>query len=204
MLEKHNYSNFKELSNIHLITGIPRSGTTLLSNMLNSQENVVVSAEPGGILLEDEATISEHLEHCLSQIKKWHQQAKIEGTVYTRHIDGIIPDNWVSKNINLNNKQPELGNVAINNKIESNFLFFIKDPGAFTALLPALVNVPIKTSALIRNPLAILASWNSSHFPVYNGRFPPAEKIDKELECKLNETDDRIARQLILLFWSRY
>ena len=191
-------------ANIILITGIPRSGTNLLCSLLNAQRNVVVSAEPSGILMKTDSSMPDQLDWCLGQLKKWRQQVQIEGTVFTRHFGGIIPDNWLSKREDTGSTQNNksiLGNVAINKEIDADFQFIVKSPGAFTALLPILGNAPVHLYTLIRNPLAVLASWNSTSFPVHNGRLPPGEKLDRDLRRELAGNPDRIDRQLLLLSW---
>jgi hypothetical protein len=54
---------------------------------------------------------------------------------------------------------------------------------------------------VIRNPLSVLASWNSIAVPVQDGHAPGAERIDGALARALAGIDDRLARQLFLLSW---
>ncbi len=103
-------------ANITLLTGIPRSGTTLLCSLLDRQANVIVAAEPGGVLLHTEATTAEQLEWCLSQIKKWRKQVQTEGAVFTRHVDGAIPENWLkiqNETSSIRDNKSELGYLRV-------------------------------------------------------------------------------------------
>ena len=55
--------------------------------------------------------------------------------------------------------------------------------------------------ALVRNPLAVLASWNEVDIKAREGRSPTAEAMDPELARELGSLDDAGARQLRLLAW---
>src|SRR5690606_30832716 len=80
------------------------------------------------------------------------------------------------------------------------FLLVMKHPAAYSALLPAAVN-HFPCFALVRNPLAVLASWNANKIAVREGRAPAAERIDASLRARLQDITDRIDRQLYLLGW---
>jgi len=76
----------------------------------------------------------------------------------------------------------------------------VKHPAPFTALLNELVeHFPVY--AIVRNPLAVLASWNSVSLPVNKGHVPVAEWFDPLLRRTLSRIPDRWARQLALLDW---
>jgi hypothetical protein len=68
----------------------------------------------------------------------------------------------------------------------------------FTALLPILAQ-RFPVFAMVRNPLAVLASWNSVDIPAKQGRVPKAEIYDQDLVHRMSSIDDRLDRQLSLL-----
>jgi hypothetical protein len=70
----------------------------------------------------------------------------------------------------------------------------------FTALLPILAQ-RFPAFAMVRNPLAVLASWNSVDIPAKQGRVPKAEIYDQDLVHRMSSIDDRLDRQLSLLDW---
>jgi hypothetical protein len=72
--------------------------------------------------------------------------------------------------------------------------------GVFTALLEGLTHC-FPTYALVRNPLSVLASWNSVALPVRQGRLPMAERLDPSLRRMLRRRSDRFERQICLLGW---
>src|SRR5438874_9083100 len=56
--------------------------------------------------------------------------------------------------------------------------------------------------AIIRNPLATLASWNSlDWFPLKDGHSPIGEKLDVDLARDLAAKSDPIERQIHILEW---
>src|SRR5262249_60537406 len=55
--------------------------------------------------------------------------------------------------------------------------------------------------AVVRHPLAVLASWQTVPFPYRYGRMPGAERFDGDLRRRLWATEDRVDRQLLLLDW---
>ena len=76
----------------------------------------------------------------------------------------------------------------------------IKHNAAFAVMLPALVE-DFDCLALVRNPLAVLASWNTVDLPVAQGRLPVAERLEPPLAAALDAEPDRLSRQLLLLDW---
>lgn len=93
-----------------------------------------------------------------------------------------------------------LGEIRVDKRLSGDFLLLIKHTGAFTALVEALVR-RFRVYATIRNPLAILASWQTVDFPGREGQHPVAEEIDPDLASTLAGLDDRVARQITLIDW---
>jgi hypothetical protein len=54
---------------------------------------------------------------------------------------------------------------------------------------------------IVRNPLAVLASWNSVNHPVQQGHVPAGERIDAGLHAALGRIEDRYERQFYILEW---
>lgn len=125
-------------------------------------------------------------------------------TAISKHIDGEVPDNVYEGARSGNEPRPhaskEKGEIAVNKDLTQDFYLFIKHPAMFTALLPVLKR-RFSCYAIVRNPLSILASWNSVDHNVRDGHAPAAERYDEELKEALASTDDRIERQLRLLSW---
>lgn len=131
-------------------------------------------------------------------------QALAQGEVVSRQKDGVVPENPVSYQVSDSGlRQPEttLGLVSVHKQIQNDdFTLVIKHNALFTALLPELHEV-FPAYAIVRNPLAVLASWNSVDLPVNGGRVPAGEMYAPELAQLLNDTPGRIERQLHILEW---
>jgi hypothetical protein len=79
-------------------------------------------------------------------------------------------------------------------------LVYTYQPALFSSLLPLLAQ-RFPRYAIVRNPLSVLASWNSVDYKVREGHSRGAELYDEVLRGELASTDDRVSRQLLLLSW---
>jgi len=131
-------------------------------------------------------------------------QALSQGKVISRQKDGAIPENPVSYEVSDSGlRQPETvpGLISVSKQIQNpDFTLVIKHNALFTALLPDL-QVAFPVYAIVRNPLSVLASWNSVALPVNNGHIPAGEMYGPELTDLLADTPGRIERQLHILEW---
>jgi hypothetical protein len=94
----------------------------------------------------------------------------------------------------------EKSEMSILPGLSLDFTLVIKHPVAFTALLPILLE-RFAVFAIVRNPLAVLASWESVPFAQHEGRLGLNPIIAPELAARLEAIDDRLERQLALLEW---
>lgn len=132
------------------------------------------------------------------------ERALVDGKASSRQKDGCVPENPVSYEVSSSGlRQPEtvLGTIAVGNNIQNpDFTLVIKHNALFTALLPELQDT-FPVYGIVRNPLAVLASWNSVALPVNEGRVPAGEMYSPELADLLADTPGRIERQLHILEW---
>jgi hypothetical protein len=125
------------------------------------------------------------------------------GAARSANLGGVIVDNTfeppngskVQRQV-----QTEIGEIKVNKALEEDFQLFIKHPALFSALAPQLSQV-IPLFAVIRHPLAVLASWQTVNMPVGRGRAPAAEVFCPDLTSKLDQAPDVLARQICLLRW---
>ncbi len=188
-----------------VLTGLPRSGTTLACHLLNKLPDTVAllePIEPGRFagLLPDREAVGDAMERWY---RKARRRALREGEVITKHVGGEIPDNPFKAS--RDGKEPRQwlaskGRIGVGKDLERDFFLVVKDPPMFTALLPILAR-RFPTFAIVRNPLAVLASWNSVDIPARQGRVPKAELYDPELVRRLTAIESRLGRQLSLLDW---
>jgi hypothetical protein len=188
-----------------LITGTPRSGTTLLCSLLNKLPDTVALHEPMNVWefpnCADAAGVANVIERfCAETRKSLHEK----GYAISKHVGGHIPDNVAADQVNRSGtrlRRTEHGPVFVEKPLSDNFVLAIKHPVAFSALLKTLTQ-RFECFAIIRNPLATLASWNSlAWLNVRNGHAPIGEKLDSQLCSELASQPDAIERQLHILEW---
>lgn len=189
-----------------LITGIPRSGTTLVCSLLNKLPDVVALHEPMDVWdfakCRDAGAIAMAIGNFSADARR---SLREKGFAISKHVGGEIRDNAAGDQIGDTGSRPrrtEHGKIFIDKSLGENFILAIKHPLAFTALLEPL-SQHFECFAVIRNPLATLASWNSLDWlKVKKGHAPIAEKLDADLADKLAKESDPIERQIQILEWS--
>lgn len=189
-----------------IITGLPRSGTSLSCYLLNQCVDTVALSEPP-IAAMDTPTGTDHT-HISAGIRHYFVQTRhtllTEGSALSHQINGAIPDNYAAAQSDDRGIRPMLARVdqvQFNKPLTADFTLCIKHPAPFTALLAEL-NRHFNCYAIIRNPLAVLASWNSVKVPIgQRGHIPAAERLDAHLTATLAGIADKLDRQLYLLDW---
>lgn len=187
-----------------VLTGIPRSGTTLVCALLNKLPDTVALNEPLEVKKFRELR---SIDDCCDLIHQFFRHTrrslKARGLATSKQYGGTIPDNNFANEIDRNGirqEQVTRGEVHISKDLSADFLLCIKNPGLFTSLLESLVG-RYPTFAVIRNPLAVLASWNTLDIDATRGHSPAAERLHPDLARALARCDDRADRQIRLLSW---
>ena len=132
----------------------------------------------------------------------------ISGTAVSKGRDGVVPDNPYGPHTALSELRTSTVNsqeVRIDKRLLPDFRLVIKHPNFFTATLSTLLS-HYSCYAIVRNPLAVLLSWQTIKAPVNEGYLPFGEAFDADLKSELKAEPDRLDRQLIILRWyfSRY
>jgi hypothetical protein len=187
-----------------LLTGLPRSGTTLACRLLNQVPGVVALHEP--LPVADYAAWGS-TERALEAISAFLAQTRrsllTRGAAPSRHVGGAIPDNPFSDvpgPDGLRRVVQREGEVRFAKPLQPDFLLVVKHTAAFAALLDRLTD-RFCCRALIRNPLAVLLSWQTVNVPIRRGRVPAAEAFDPHLKDALDALDDPLDRQVHILHW---
>jgi hypothetical protein len=187
-----------------LITGAPRSGTTLTCQLLNTVPNVLALAEP--MRVKEFAGLPDHAAVCQAITHFCHQQrlsVQERRRAHSRLVAHTVPDNWFGDARTAAGFRPKLasrGELVVDKPLGPDYLLAVKHVAAFTAILPtAVTQFPVY--AVVRNPLATLASWHSVDLTAGLGRVPAAERLAPELAARLAAIDDALDRQIFLLGW---
>ena len=183
-----------------LLTGVPRSGTTLCCHLLNQFPETVALHEP-----MDLSAFHGDAAAAVGEISKFavvtRDHALQRSSVSTKQLDGAIPANPVTPGPDGSRQESVTpGEMTIDKPLSNDFVLVIKHNALFTALLP-LLRLEFEIFALVRNPLFVLASWQSVSFPVADGRLPMGEKFDEFLAAELQGTSETLHRQLAILKW---
>jgi hypothetical protein len=189
-----------------LITGIPRSGTTLVCSLLNKLADIVALHEPMDVWefakCRDGAALADEIEQFCADARR---SLREQGVAISKHIGGEIRDNAAGDRLEEGGtraRRTEHGKIFLDKSLSENFTLAIKHPLAFTALLQSL-SEHFECFAIIRNPLATLASWNSlGWLKMKRGHAPIAEKLDADLARKLGGESDAVERQIQILEWA--
>lgn len=192
-------------TNTILLTGLPRAGTTLCCHILNAYPNVLALHEP---LTPSDFDPTLGRNTAVTQIARFAQQSRVgawvDGVVVSRQKNGKVPENPVALVAGHDGLRPmdvSLGQIDVRHQLlDEHFTLVIKHNALFTALLPEL-NHALPVYGIVRNPLAVLASWNQVDLPVNQGHVPAGEMFDPALKSQLAQIGDRLQRQLHILEW---
>ena len=195
-----------------ILTGIPRSGTTLSCALLNQLPDVLALVEPMDITLllaqTDATARREYMTQYFSSVRcdllnKGKVATNIVAEQGTNTFSDSRSDGGSGSGISTGKRKASLikrGTISRDKHYGKDFRLVIKHPNAFSALLPELSSA-FTCFAIIRNPLSILASWHSLDHPLSRGHAPMAEAFDAVLQSQLDAESDDLNRQLILLDW---
>lgn len=207
-----------------LITGLPRAGTTLTTELLGGLPDCVAVDEPMdmGRLLQGAEQLQPGTrwrlrrptpkrvvdrDRAADNVVRYCDESRDsllrDGTVVSKHVDGGVRGSKVADELTPDGKRTRLarrGVIHIERPLTPDFTLFVKHNSAFTGILPQLkARMPI--FAIVRNPLAILASWNTVPFAVGRGHATLAERLDPDLKRELARRADLFDRQIYLLDW---
>src|SRR3954447_8287357 len=180
-----------------VLTGLPRGGTTLTCHLLNQLPDTVALHEPISpgkfVGLEEEAV----LDGVEQFFRRMRRMIRRRGVAFSKPIKGRIVGHGsnLSREEEMRRRESRKVRreksekmVAIEKDLGRDFLLGIKSPGMFSALLPLLTR-RFPCYAVVRNPLAVLASWESYDRSTREGRQPAAEKYDVDLRHTLDSIE---------------
>lgn len=186
------------------LTGIARSGTTLSCWLLNQLPACVALHEPidpsSLVALDFPEAYLREVEHFFIT-----QRASLlsSRTATTKAFKGGIPDNpfdTAPANGGLRASIVKRQRIYFDKPLHPGFRLVIKQPNFFTATLGTLTT-RFPCFAIVRNPLAILLSWQTVQAGLHDGRVPYGEAFDETLKQELASQPGHLQRQLTVLRW---
>lgn len=186
---------------IKLVTGIPRSGTTLCCKLLNQCDNTLALHEPidpqklsslSAVLAVDE------IQEQIHSIRSSLEQNKAIEHGDSKGIELDNPVGQVKDSHGLRVQESARGKVSLPS-INNDTVLYIKQNALFTALAHELTKY-FTLVAIMRNPVDVLLSWMTVKLPVNQGRLPAGEKYDSNLAILLQQ-GSVFERQIAIYRW---
>jgi len=185
-----------------VLAAIPRSGSTLSCHLLNQYDNCLAMIEPLDMAAFSALCDStERIAFLADFFKQTRNQIRTSGKVPMMTLANGATNTFASSG--LQGRSSSITGTRWEKPeqlISDDFTLIIKHPNAFSALIGELKSA-FFCYALVRNPLAIIASWNTLDHPLRDGHAPMAEVFNTHLQLSLEETDSSMKRQLLLLDW---
>ncbi|MEN3950270.1 hypothetical protein [Iodidimonas sp. SYSU 1G8] len=195
---RHNLSKNK------ILVGPARSGTTLACRLLNHNvvENIIALDEP----FSREEISEAYPEDCLELVslkfvqarKMFKENKMVPCTIGSEGLDNHYEESTGKK---LRKRVVRVGTMLPQKPLDEEFEIVIKHTIPFTAIIEQLSR-HYPTYGIVRNPLSILASWNTIDAAYRQGRVPPyVHKVTGDLKWWLPAVRNLFERQTVLLSW---
>lgn len=185
-----------------ILTGVPRSGTTMLCRLLCALPNTVALNEP---MEQSYFPDAENAKIAIAnRFQALRKSLYFEGKALARTKDGAIVDNAFSAKAEgpSRSRIVQRTEVYFDKKLSPDFNLLMKHCAEFTLILPELTK-QYTVVALMRNPLALLLSWRSVNVPVSRGRVAKSARLNATFYAALEaqNAEDLISKQLFILSW---
>lgn len=185
-----------------ILAGIPRGGTSLACVLLNQLSNTIALNEPLELSQLVSKNETDKIVWLKNQFTETRDNLSINKTALSKGKGGRLVSNLFSDNPaedGLRHNIATLQAISFPHVTDSrDFNLIIKHPNAFTVLLP-LLRDHFDCFAIVRNPLSVLLSWNSTRAKWQEGFVPMAEKLDELLRNQLIRAKSAFERQLLIL-----
>lgn len=148
----------------------------------------------------DPNDVCDNVERFLAQTR---DSIATRGVALSRNVGGQVVGKKVADEYGVRGlrlRLADLGEIVIDKPLSQEFLLAVKQTSGFIALLESLVQ-RFEVYALVRNPLAVITSWQTLPFHPQDGHVRLGEGIDWELRGRLATMPDRVDRQFEILAW---
>ena len=176
-----------------LIIGIPRSGSTLLSALVDSLEDSMCISEPQKLFIRRDYPTEDrdlYIQSIFDSLKEYREDI-LNGKMIKdrRNSDGTPTTNYQVRSMflkwTLSRFKPPQGFIDTS-KYSSNALIAIKHNVPFFAVLPQLIESEVSIIGIVRNPISTILSWQDTKITVSRGFLPSAQSFWPEINQIMN------------------
>ncbi|MDX1975003.1 MAG: sulfotransferase [Rickettsiales bacterium] len=164
------------MSNI-LVTGIPRSGTTLVSALIDGLPDAVCLNEPDWQAGNFTPNPTNYAKWLVGDFVKVRRRLLLgESVPERRAADGSAVTNYYKLDPESNAVKTNYTTVRFTRPgLSENFSLAIKHNGPYMGALPAIAELAwFRIVAVVRNPIDVIHSWRSLDLPISRGEMPNA------------------------------
>ena len=187
-----------------LLCGVPRSGSSLCCRLAGGAPDTVALSEPiEPATFAGATSLTDACARVRAFAATTRDKLLATGRAASVQVDGRLDDDRVAETPSvggLRSLRGGPGEIHVDKPLSTDFLLLIKHNALFAALLDRLAE-GFPTLGLVRNPVAVLASWQTVDLPVRQGRIPMGERFDPELATALDAEADALRRQVRVLDW---
>jgi hypothetical protein len=162
------------MANDWLITGIPRSGTTLVAALVDGLRDAICVSEPPRYYewAARSASVGDFVQSTLDDLADLRRSLKSGRTVADRrNPDGSLPTDYFGPDAAGAIVRRTLPVAPVARRgLSPDFCLAVKHNEPFTSALPALVATGLRVIAVVRHPIPTLLSWQRVPIPLRAGR----------------------------------
>ena len=193
-----------------IVTGIPRSGTTLVTALIDALEDAVGISEPvwQSRWSRDSSSAERYCDRLRDDFRRVRRTLAGGGVVLDRRREDGSALTSYYRRLPGDAVEPDRRPVPFSRPgLSRGFLLAMKHNAHYSCVLPALVRTgAFSVLAVVRHPVPTLLSWRSLSLPISRGRLPAAERFWPEISRARERSRDllRVQVEIYDLFCGRY
>jgi len=194
-----------------ILTGLPRSGTTLAAAIIDQAPDALCLSEPDSHveLMNDAADAEDFVTRLGQEFDTVRRTILAGGSVLDRRrADGAPVTNYFTDPAPDGRREAAFTIRSIARPgLSPDFVLGVKHNALYAAVLPEIIQSErFRVIAIVRDPVALLMSWRSLDLPISRGRLPAGERFWPELAGLAQAEVDLTDKQALIadLLFSRF